>query len=134
TASDDALPIQLRSTTGQVVAATGGPESGESLLPPRSDRPLYSRIAVTDDGFSYWVTAPVLYGDVIVGHITQRRFSDRSATLERVRHMIGREIELYVANEDGGDWASLDGGALRGAPDLLSPAGPFTYTLEDGTA
>ena len=93
-------------------------------LPARTG-PLYQR----DDSVFYWLVAPVRDGGRVVGHLGVRRRFAGAATAERqVRELLGRNMQLYLANRDGQLWSRIDGTPVVGQAGLAASDRIVEYT------
>lgn len=130
---DAQLPIILVNATGRPITATGSVPSAEITgAVARSTDIAYGRIEPTEDGFAYWVSIPVHAGGSVIGHILQQRAGGGGGTaVTQIEALIGDQIELHVANREGGGWVALDGSHLHGTPPPIDSAHAFTYRLDD---
>ncbi len=109
------LPAELWDESGRVVTSAG-PSIPDSVRPtPASladgkDTALFTPIRRYQDGFIFWVYAPVRSRGSPAGWVAlARRVSGRKDAEHSVREMLREDVRLNLANLDGSVWAAAPG-------------------------
>ncbi|MEX1181778.1 MAG: ATP-binding protein [Gemmatimonadota bacterium] len=141
-ASDSGLPIQLQTTAGQVLAATGAPGAADGAGPPAprarpirgtdADTIAYSDLQAQGGRATFWMTVPVRRGDTLIAHVAQQRGIGGGSAGEQIEQLIGGSAEIYFTNASGGVWTSLTGELREDLPPVPATLEPFAYADSAG--
>lgn len=139
--ADTFSTVVLWDAAGRVVALHGAPlpaaelASGRAQAQAAGELPVYTGgLQARGESIHYWSTAPVDAGGRAIGHVGVRRRVVAAADAERqVRELLGRDMQLYIANRDDSLWSSVQGRPVRRWPVTATSLELVTYERGDTT-
>ena len=141
--TDTAIVAELRPTSEAIRVATtpevaGGEEEPVAALIAnlKDGKPAIGDLHFRNDSAYYWVGAPVIARDRVLGHILLRRTVSSSPRVERqIRELAGGDqVSIYVASDKATKWARLSGTAVvapRLTPDFTDGPNVARYERAD---
>jgi signal transduction histidine kinase len=129
--ADSGLRIELRDAAGNLMLSTGATDAlswelrHTAEVVAVADSTVYTPLFTVGGTGRYRATIPVHSGRRIVGHIHQERRVGSRLLAEQIEPLLGRNIDIYITNRDGGPWIALDERVLTGVAAV--PATGITF-------